>query len=42
VGRSVPTVRKRIRGFLDHARAHMSTLGVAAVGLFLLFVGGQG
>ena len=42
VGRSVPTVRKRIRGFLDHARAQMTTTGVAAVGLFLLYVGGHG
>lgn len=42
VGRSVPTVRKRIRGFLNHARAYMTTIGVAATGLFLIFLGGQG
>ena len=41
VGRSVPTVRKRIQGFLDHARAHLTTIGVAAVGLFLICFGGQ-
>jgi RNA polymerase sigma-70 factor (ECF subfamily) len=42
VGRSVPTVRKRIRGFLSHARTQMSSISVAAVGLLLLFAGGQG
>jgi RNA polymerase sigma factor (sigma-70 family) len=41
VGRSVPTVRKRIRGFLEHARTHMVSIGVAAVGLLFLIVGGN-
>jgi len=40
VGRSVPTVRKRIRGFLQRARLQMGAVGIAAVGLFLLFSGG--
>lgn len=40
VGRSVPTVRKRIRGFLEHARAHLTAVGVAAVVLFMLISGG--
>jgi RNA polymerase sigma-70 factor, ECF subfamily len=30
VGRSLPTVRKRIRTFMDHARTHLTTIRAAA------------
>jgi len=37
VGRSLPTVRKRIRAFMAHARAHLTTIRTAAsVGIAVL------
>lgn len=40
VGRSVPTVRKRIRSFLERARHHLEAVGVAALGAVAVFSGG--